>query len=93
MSRLIGRLSENPIRIVVREMERWRVIFFIILGIALCGGNRRRDRMSAKMKSVASLLLALLVVLTLTGCQKICKKGKPCGNTCISRDKTCHRGN
>ena len=24
-------------------------------------------------------------------CRKICRVGKPCGNTCIARDKTCHR--
>ena len=23
-------------------------------------------------------------------CCKICRAGKPCGNTCIARDKTCH---
>ena len=25
-------------------------------------------------------------------CCKICKKGKACGNSCISRSKTCHKG-
>src|SRR5262245_15050418 len=25
-------------------------------------------------------------------CCKICSRGKACGNTCISRDKTCHVG-
>lgn len=24
--------------------------------------------------------------------QKICRKGKPCGNTCIARNRTCHVG-
>lgn len=24
-------------------------------------------------------------------CCKVCKKGKPCGNSCISRSKTCHQ--
>ena len=24
-------------------------------------------------------------------CCKVCSKGKPCGNSCISRDKTCHK--
>lgn len=23
-------------------------------------------------------------------CCKICSKGKPCGDTCIAQDKTCH---
>jgi hypothetical protein len=26
------------------------------------------------------------------GCCKICRVGKACGNTCISRDKVCHVG-
>ena len=25
------------------------------------------------------------------GCCKVCKKGKACGNSCISVDKTCHQ--
>lgn len=25
-------------------------------------------------------------------CCKICKKGKACGDSCISRSKTCHKG-
>ena len=25
-------------------------------------------------------------------CCKICRKGKACGNSCISRSKTCHKG-
>jgi hypothetical protein len=25
-------------------------------------------------------------------CCKVCTKGKPCGDTCISRDKICHVG-
>lgn len=25
-------------------------------------------------------------------CCKQCSKGKACGNSCISRDKTCHKG-
>lgn len=25
-------------------------------------------------------------------CCKVCSKGKACGNSCISRDKTCHKG-
>lgn len=25
-------------------------------------------------------------------CCKICRKGKACGDSCISKDKTCHKG-
>lgn len=26
------------------------------------------------------------------GCCKMCKKGKACGDSCIARDKECHKG-
>jgi hypothetical protein len=26
------------------------------------------------------------------GCCKVCKKGKACGDSCIARDKECHKG-
>jgi hypothetical protein len=29
---------------------------------------------------------------TALACCKVCSAGKACGNTCISRDKTCHVG-
>lgn len=29
---------------------------------------------------------------TPSGCCKICSKGKACGDSCISRDYTCHKG-
>ena len=25
-------------------------------------------------------------------CCKVCSKGKACGDSCIARDKTCHKG-
>lgn len=27
-----------------------------------------------------------------TTCCKVCRKGKACGDSCISREKTCHKG-
>ncbi len=29
--------------------------------------------------------------LYLAACCKVCRKGKACGNSCISRDKACHQ--
>lgn len=26
------------------------------------------------------------------GCCKVCRKGKACGDSCISENKTCHKG-
>lgn len=35
--------------------------------------------------------VAVMIVLSvLSGC-KTCKKGKPCGKTCISKLDTCHK--
>ncbi len=31
-------------------------------------------------------------VLIAEGCCKVCRKGKACGNSCISRSYTCHKG-
>lgn len=28
----------------------------------------------------------------IAGCCKVCSKGKACGDSCISRDKECHKG-
>lgn len=44
------------------------------------------------MRRPLVLLLTFLVVFVLacaTGPN--CKKGKPCGNTCIAKSKTCHK--
>lgn len=30
--------------------------------------------------------------ITAAACCKICSKGKACGNSCIARNKTCHKG-
>lgn len=46
------------------------------------------------LRSTPWLLLAIVAVLSLTSAplhaQKKCVKGKPCGNTCIAQNKTCH---
>lgn len=54
-----------------------------------------------KMKKIMTCALALVLSFALPGCVghstgssgggKNCKTGKPCGNTCIARDKTCRR--
>lgn len=48
--------------------------------------------------AILSLLAASALVADVPGCNaayaqaccKVCKAGKACGNTCISRDKACH---
>jgi hypothetical protein len=38
---------------------------------------------------VQTFAVVVMVLLALGGC-KTCKKGKPCGKTCISKQDTCH---
>jgi hypothetical protein len=40
---------------------------------------------------VVLLAGALLLAAAPTQAQKNCRKGKPCGNSCISINKTCHK--
>lgn len=37
-------------------------------------------------------LRALAAQPTLASCCKVCSKGKACGDSCIARSKTCHKG-
>ncbi|MGR2880891.1 hypothetical protein ABMX65_03535 [Vibrio vulnificus] len=43
-----------------------------------------------KFKTIIILLLGTTVGFTAQA--KVCKKGQPCGNSCISWKKTCHKG-
>ena len=49
---------------------------------------------SITFHSVSSPLRALLddEQASDSRCCKVCTKGKPCGDTCIAQDKTCHVG-
>jgi hypothetical protein len=37
------------------------------------------------------IFVTVLAVVAVSGCQKQCKKGKPCGNACISKEYTCNK--
>lgn len=39
---------------------------------------------------LVALTLAFLALSTPVESQRQCKKGKPCGNTCIAQNRTCH---
>ncbi|MFM2479509.1 SH3 domain-containing protein [Celerinatantimonas sp. MCCC 1A17872] len=43
-----------------------------------------------KIKFLVFLLLSVCAVFNVEA--KVCKKGQPCGNSCISWNKTCHKG-
>lgn len=53
--------------------------------------TRQSENVSTKSVWLVTLLLALLIPAGLTA-QRNCKKGIPCGGTCISATKTCHVG-
>lgn len=49
------------------------------------------------MKTFKLLFSTIFIISLLTGCggsdddnEKNCDTGKPCGDTCIARDKVCH---
>ncbi|MDS1911627.1 SH3 domain-containing protein [Vibrio parahaemolyticus] len=44
------------------------------------------------MKAITTLLLVLISMFGFTVEAKVCKKGQPCGNSCISWKKTCRVG-
>lgn len=44
------------------------------------------------MRLLVVILLALLLPIATADGQRNCTKGKPCGNTCIARNKTCRVG-
>jgi hypothetical protein len=43
-------------------------------------------------KTVLASVALLLIAASAAGAQRQCKKGIPCGGTCISATKTCHVG-
>lgn len=52
-------------------------------------------RSAALLLVTASAPVATLACKDSTGpggCCKVCKTGKPCGNTCIAKTETCHVG-
>jgi hypothetical protein len=42
--------------------------------------------------SVRLLAIALVLIPASLHAQRSCRKGKPCGNTCIAQNRTCHAG-
>lgn len=50
------------------------------------------DDQGDPLMRLLTLSLAVLVLLPGTPLAKVCRTGKPCGNTCISRYDTCHIG-
>ena len=47
------------------------------------------------MKLISLIVLSIALLTTAQGkqrtCCKVCRKGKPCGNSCISKAKSCHK--
>lgn len=62
---------------VGREIAMKRIILSIAALCTLAIGPAALDPCAANAQS---------------GCCKICKAGKACGDTCIAADKVCHKG-
>ncbi len=62
----------------------------IALGVLAAGPASAADEKSMPPRSWQMLLLEPPSAV-LAACCKTCRKGKACGNSCISRTKTCHK--
>jgi hypothetical protein len=58
------------------------------------GRGRRGREVDVKRSMAWWLIVSMLAGGALVGCggdKPDCKKGKPCGQTCIDKDDTCHK--
>ncbi len=69
-------------------------ILALILCATLVAIPARSENDTTAVKPVAKAEITLkrdAAIRLVQACCKICKKGKACGNTCISRAKTCQK--
>ena len=53
--------------------------------------ERRRPLMTPAPQTLSPDTKSGADVIVPAACCKVCSKGKPCGNSCIARDRTCTR--
>lgn len=64
-----------------RKSARWIVGLLAVPLLALAGGS-----------SPTGITCTTFDATGAQQCCKICTKGKACGDTCIAKDKVCHKG-
>ncbi len=70
---------------------------FIAAAIVLASSATLAAPPTVDLTSIREALSPKLTIENMTpipiqGCCKRCSKGKPCGNSCIARSKSCHKG-
>jgi hypothetical protein len=71
-----------------------QVDLFDLVLFATCDGASAREGPAATLRPYAPTQPPTpmpVAIPVATGCCKHCVKGKPCGDTCIARSKTCHK--
>jgi hypothetical protein len=78
-------------------MRTW-MLLLLLYAVAAIGGDRGAEpsylfvervvATAERTSPFATLELPLRVMAR--ECCKVCKKGKPCGDTCIEKDDVCH---
>lgn len=79
----------------MRLVHRSLRILALVLGLALplaglAGDNGSLDLASAPCQ--AQLQVPWADGVSQAACCRVCTVGKPCGDSCIARNKTCHKG-
>lgn len=76
-----------------------KVLLAVLPVIVLCGGFALAAPIGATVQQSFKQTLSLDQTWALlagkplaVGCCKLCSRGKACGNSCISREKSCRKG-
>lgn len=69
-----------------------RIVVAALLAASVATGAFASRPDPAQAPLVRLLALGKGTVVTADACCKRCSKGKACGDSCISRSKSCHKG-
>jgi len=78
-------------------VKRFLVMFLAVGAVALldqAAGAAASDVLPTQSAAASRAIAAHVLGVKFTpsqACCKVCRKGQACGNSCISRDKTCHQ--
>jgi len=71
-------------------MRTW-MLALLLYAVAAIGGDRGPEPSSEFLQRViATAVRSSPLAKPSAECCKVCKKGKPCGDTCIEKDDVCH---
>jgi hypothetical protein len=79
-------------------MRTWILLASLLCAVSAVGGNLSTEPSSKSLDRIIassprpSPFHEFSLERAAAKCCKVCTKGKPCGDTCIAQDKTCHVG-